>query len=256
MKPLLQTTEYGDPGGVPLLIVHGLFGSARNWRAIAKQLARTRRVLAVDMRNHGASFWDDNHSYADMAGDLAAVIANYGGLADVLGHSMGGKAAMVLALTQPALVHRLIVADIAPIYYDHSQISNVAVMRGLPLDQVTRRSEADQLLAQHIADPGVRAFLLQSLEFSDAGNRWLLNLDALALNMDAIMGFPRLSARFDGPAAFIFGGASDYVLLAHHGEIRRLFPAAAFQGIDGAGHWLHAEKPHEFLTNVDAVLTG
>ena len=254
MPELLESTVYGKGEGIPLLIVHGLFGSSRNWRALARQFARDRPVLAVDMRNHGASFWDGSNTYADMANDIAAVIAANGGQADVLGHSMGGKAAMVLALAQPALVNRLIVADIAPVSYGHSQISNLEMMRSLPLAKISRRSEADQIMAEFLPEPDVRAFLLQNLVISDHGNSWQLNLDALAQNMPAIIGFPRLSQRFDGPAHFVFGGASDYVTPVHQAEIKRLFPAAGFFEIEGAGHWLHAEKPREFIARVESIL--
>ena len=254
MSRLLETTRYGPETGVPLLIVHGLFGSARNWRALAKHYARNRLVLVVDMRNHGDSFWDESHSYPDMAQDLAEVIVANGGKADVLGHSMGGKAAMVLALSHPELLRRLIVADIAPVGYAHSQIDNIEVMRGIALDQVTRRSEADTQMAAQISDAGVRAFLLQSLILSPERNRWALNLDALAANMAAIIGFPEVSGVFSGPTHFVYGTASDYVLAAYHDTIRTLFPLADFHGIDGAGHWLHAEKPRPFMALTDGLL--
>lgn len=129
---MLNTITHGVPTDTrPLLIVHGLFGSARNWGVIAKRLSDTRQVIAVDMRNHGDSPWMDSHTYRDMADDLATVIADIGAPVDVMGHSMGGKAAMVLALTRPELVRRLIVADIAPVAYSHTQDGPLAAMQGL-----------------------------------------------------------------------------------------------------------------------------
>ncbi len=256
MTRLLETVSYGEQTGVPLLIVHGLFGSGRNWRALARHFSRRRWVLTVDLRNHGNSFWDASNTYPDLAADLAAVIAAHGGVADVLGHSMGGKAAMVLALQHPDMVRRLLVADIAPVAYGHTQIDNIKAMQALPLDRITRRSEADALLQASVPEPAVRAFLLSSLQMGPEGSRWLLNLEALAANMDAIIGFPAVSGRFDGPAHFIHGGASDYVKPEYHARIRELFPRADFHEIAGAGHWLHAEKPREFIAVVERLLGG
>lgn len=228
----------------PLLIVHGLFGSARNWGVIAKRMAQDRQVLSVDMRNHGQSPRAATQSYADMADDLAEVIAAHGGRADVVGHSMGGKAAMVLALSEPALVNRLVVADIAPVAYSHTQAHLIQAMRGLDLSRIENRADADRLLAPYVEDAGVRAFLLQSL---DVGARaWRLNLDVLEAEMPKIIGFPALSGSFAGPTLFLSGATSDYVLPAYRAAIKTLFPAARFAKIPGAGHWLHAEKPREF----------
>lgn len=239
----------------PLLIVHGLFGSARNWGVIARRLSEDRLVIAVDQRNHGDSPWDDAHGYEDMAADLARVIEGHGGRADVLGHSMGGKAAMVLALTRPALVRRLVVADIAPVAYGHSQNHLVAAMQGLDLTGLTLRSDADRRLAQTVADPGVRAFLLQSLDLKSDPPRWKLNLDVLRDEMDGITGWPGTPGRFEGPTLFVSGANSDYVRPEYRPAILTQFPAATFEDIGGAGHWLHAERPREFEAAVRAFLS-
>ena len=227
-----------------LLLAHGLFGSARNWGVIARRLSDAFEVSAVDMRNHGASPWFDSHSYRDMAGDLAPLA---GGA--VLGHSMGGKAAMVLALTRPERVARLIVADIAPVAYGHSQTPMIQAMRGVDLDKVTTRGDA---AAQLDMSPGVRDFLLQSLDVKE--KRWRLNLDVLEREMPGIIGFPEVESRYEGPALFLSGAESDYVLPEHRDRIRRLFPAAKFAKIPGAGHWLHAERPRAFQAAVRAFL--
>ncbi len=240
-----------EPGGAPFLIAHGLFGSARNWGALSKRYARGRRVVAVDMRNHGDSPHDPAHDYPAMAADLADTIEHVGAPAAVMGHSMGGKAAMTLALTRPDLVERLIVADIAPVGYGHTQQDYIDAMRAADLSSVTKRSDAEPMLAEAAPEFGVRAFLLQNLVIEDGRARWRINLDALEANMDALIGFPALDGRYDGPALFVHGGASDYLTKAHEPEIRRLFPAAEIATIPGAGHWLHAERPNEFL---DATL--
>jgi pimeloyl-ACP methyl ester carboxylesterase len=205
----LNAILHGGPSDrPPLVIAHGLFGSGRNWGAVAKRLARDRQVAAVDLRNHGDSPRDPDMSYAAMAGDLAATIAELGGEADLLGHSMGGKAAMVLALTEPERVRRLVVADIAPAAYRHSQIGYVRAMQALDLAGLSRRSEADARLAPSVPDPVLRAFFLQSLAFEDGVARWKLNLDVLAEQMPTIMGFPEPAGRFPGPTLFLTGAAS------------------------------------------------
>lgn len=246
----LATQVHGEAGDRPtLLVAHGLFGSARNWGAIAKRLSSDRRVVVIDMRNHGNSPWVDNHDYDAMAEDMAAVID---GRWDVLGHSMGGKAAMVLALRHPEKVNRLVVADIAPVRYGHSQAHLVEAMERLDLSQITSRSDADRAMAAVVADPGVRAFLLQSLDVKE--RTWRLNLPVLGREMAKILSFPEMVGQFDGPALFLTGAASPYVQAEHHGTIRALFPAAIFTSIPEAGHWLHAEKPREFVAAVAAFL--
>ena len=249
----LRTLHHGAPTGrPPLLVAHGLFGSARNWGAVAKRPGADRAVAAVDMRNHGASPWDDRHDYEAMAADLGEAVEAAGGAPhDVLGHSMGGKAAMVLALRRPELMRRLVVADIAPAAYGHSQLPLIEAMRGVDPAAVTRRSEAAAQLGS-VPDDGTRAFLLQSLDVGEG--RWTLNLDALAREMPRIMGFPEIEARFEGPTLFLAGGASDYVRAEHEPAIQRLFPAARIERIEGAGHWLHAEAPRPFEAAVRAFL--
>lgn len=200
------------------------------------------------MRNHGESPWFPSHTYADMANDLAEVIEAFGGNADVLGHSMGGKAAMVLALSRPELVNRLIIADIAPVAYGHSQQQNIDVMRELDLSNITSRADVTLPI-----DPALQAFFLQSLDLK--GKRWKLNLEALETHMPDILGFPELDGVFEQPTLFLSGANSDYVKPADRPGIRALFPAAKFAKIPGAGHWLHAEKPREFEAAVNVFLT-
>lgn len=238
----------------PLVIAHGLFGSARNWGAIGKRLAQHRQVLAVDMRNHGDSPRHPDHGYEAMAADLAAVIAAHGGQADVLGHSMGGKAAMALALTDPARVRRLIVGDMAPVPYAHSQIGYVKAMQAIDLDRVTRRAEADAALAERVPEAGLRAFLLQSLTLGEGGSAWKLALETLDDQMPRIMDFPQFRAVFDGPALFVTGAESDYVKAADWERIKALFPAAEKEVLPKAGHWLHADQPNGFIAAIEAFL--
>jgi pimeloyl-ACP methyl ester carboxylesterase len=252
---MLRTISEGeDTTHPPILIAHGLFGSARNWGVIAKRLSEGRCVLSVDMRNHGGSPWTDSHSYPDLAQDLAEVIDAHGGQADVLGHSMGGKAAMALALLHPAAVRRLIVGDIAPVAYGHTQQHLIDAMRAIDLSRVDTRRDADMLLADHVPEQGVRAFLLQSLDVK--GRRWRLNLDTLERFMPQILGWPNLSGTCEGPALFLSGALSDYVKPDHRPTIKSLFPNAKFAKIPGAGHWLHADRPREFEATVSAFFNS
>lgn len=240
-----DTYGAGDPA---LMIVHGLYGSARNWGVISRRLSDSRRVIAVDQRNHGDSPWFEAHGYLDMAQDLAEVIeAEMPDGAIVLGHSMGGKAAMTLALTRPELIKGLVVADIAPVTYAHSQIQYVDAMRGLDLSSIETRGDANRALSDVIPEEGVRAFLLQSLDVKE--KRWRLNLDVLGAEMKGITGWPHSDVEgrsCDGPVLSLAGANSDYVTTEGREATKGYFPAAKFFKIPGAGHWLHAEKPREF----------
>ncbi|MGV8986576.1 MAG: alpha/beta fold hydrolase [Cypionkella sp.] len=237
-----------------LVIAHGLFGSARNWGVIARNLAVRRDVVAVDMRNHGLSPRGASQSYPDMAEDLAEVIRSLGAPVDLLGHSMGGKAAMQLALTEGGLLRRLVVADIAPVGYAHDQSKHITAMRGLDLSGLSSRMAADERLALAIDDPGLRAFFLQSLDLKEQPAVWRLNLDVLEAEMAKIVGWPETVGRFDGPTLFLAGSESIYIKPEYREAIRALFPAARFAKLIGAGHWLHAEKPREFEQTVRAFL--
>lgn len=254
---MLNYTEFGDAtptDNTPaLIIVHGLYGSGRNWGVIAKRLSDTRRVITVDMRNHGQSPRAPTHSYPDLANDLVEVITDIGGSVDVCGHSMGGKAAMVLALQNPALLRRLIVADIAPVAYGHTQQEFIDAMRAVDLSTLTKRSDAEKQLADAGVERALQSFFTQSLDVPN--KRWRLNLDVLEAEMPKIIGWPGdMTGPFDGPTLFLSGGASDYVSPEHRDHIKSLFPSARFAKLPGAGHWLHAEKPREFEATLRAFL--
>jgi esterase len=253
----LAAAEEG--AGPPVLVLHGLFGSGRNWATVAKALAATHRVFALDLRNHGASPWAPTMSYAEMAGDVAAFIRRRGlASAALIGHSMGGKAAMMLALAEPALVERLVVVDVAPAAYEPTLGAYVRAMQAVDLARVARRSDAEPALATTVVSTAERGFLLQNLVIEEGGARWRLNLAALAAAMPAISGFPVLPAetRYDGPALFLAGARSGYVQQAHEPAIRRLFPGAEIVRIAEAGHWVHAEQQAAFLQHVKAFLAA
>ena len=180
----------GPEGGLPVLLVHGLYGQGRNLGAQARRLAATRRVVTVDLRNHGDSPHDPDASYAALAGDLAELIEDLGRRVDLVGHSMGGKAAMMLALSHPQTVRRQAIMDIAPIAYGHDQTRYIDAMQGLDLSQIDRRSQADAALAESVPEAGTRAFLLQNLDLKSDPRGWKLNLNALREDMPQIVGWP------------------------------------------------------------------
>jgi pimeloyl-ACP methyl ester carboxylesterase len=247
------------PSETPLVLAHGLLGQGRNFGSLAKKLSTNRTVISVDMRNHGDSPWYDRMDYRAMADDLSSVIeAECGGRAHLLGHSMGGKAAMVAALTRPDLLASLIVADIAPVSYDHSYVKQIEAMRSIGLEGITRRQQADDILSAKIPQKPMRAFLLQNLSLSDGKARWKPNLDVLAETMGTITGWPALRGEsvFEGPTLFVRGADSDYVLEDHKEQISWLFPAVEHVSITGAGHWLHAERPGPFFEAVRDFLTS
>ena len=235
----LSYAEYGD--GPALIILHGLFGSARNWNTIATRLAASHRVYAVDLRNHGNSPWAEAMSYYDLAEDVRGFVEEHQ-LAPVavLGHSMGGKTAMVLALEHGHLVGRLIVVDIAPVAYGgHDLEYYVKAMQGVALAGLKRRDEVEAQLRDKVEESGIRLFLMQNLVYRNEQFEWRINLPALASNMPQLVDFPSAAATrgYEGKALFLSGRLSDYVRRDHHPAIRRMFPKAEFAVIADAGHW-------------------
>ncbi|HSV29220.1 MAG TPA: alpha/beta fold hydrolase [Candidatus Omnitrophota bacterium] len=242
----LNLIEAGQ--GRPLVIMHGLMGSSRNWGAIVRQLGERRRVLALDLPNHGGSPWTEVMDYPFMARSVAEFIEGLGQPAAVVGHSMGGKAAMALALTRPDLVEKLVVVDIAPVGYSHTFAPYIKAMRAVPLSTAQRRADVEEHLKAAIPDPRVRAFLMQNLDGEPGAYRWRPNLAVLGAAMTDILDFPAFAgARYDGPALFLAGGDSDYVLPEHEPRIAELFPHARVERVGGAGHWLHADRPDVFV---------
>ena len=236
----------------PLLIVHGLYGSARNWGVISKRLSDEREIFAIDQRNHGDSQWCETQSYFDMAGDLQEFLEHFGSMA-VLGHSMGGKAAMVLSILKPSLVEKLVIADIAPVSYFHDNTQYIRAMKNVQLDKLATRTDAIIQLAESVPEPELRSFFAQSIDLKN--KRWKLNLDVLESEMEKIISFPQLSGKFEKVSLFLSGALSNYLQITHRPTIKKLFPKAKFAKIPNAGHWLHAEKPREFEAAVRTFLS-
>jgi esterase len=252
----LAATQYG--AGPPVAILHGLFGSGRNWRTIAQQLAPRHRVLAFDLRNHGASPWADSMSYRDMVEDLRLSLRERGiERASLLGHSMGGKVAMLAALLYPDEVDQLVVVDIAPVPNPPTLLGYVRAMRAVDLRGATRRSDVDAQLSGAIPDAAERAFLLQNLVLEQGSARWGLNLEAIEREFPEILGFPSLppETAYHGRTLFAGGANSDYIRPTHEPAIRRLFPRAGIVRIRSAGHWVHAEQPQMFLETIAPFLS-
>lgn len=258
----LHSTTVGEDGAPTVVFLHGLFGQGRNFTQIAKALTPQLRSVLVDLPNHGRSAWTDTADYeqvaATVADDLAAGPAADGPV-HLVGHSMGGKVAMVVALTRPELVDRLVVVDISPApsegagEFEHLLDS----LAGLDLAGVRRRSDADEQLRGRIDDDRVRGFLLQNLRSNatpDGGFAWQANLDLLRRELPAIGGFPTLEATFDHPVLWLAGERSRYVRPEHADAMRRLFPRTTLVTVKGAGHWVHSEQPEAFVSALRVFL--
>lgn len=245
---LLHANILGE--GTPLLILHGFLGMSDNWKTLGGKYAENGyEVHLLDQRNHGRSFWDPAFSYEVMAEDLLRYLdAKNIGKAMLIGHSMGGKTAMQFACTCPERVSKLIVADIAPKRYPPHHAHILKALESLPLERLESRTEADEALAGHIDHWGIRQFLLKNLYWVQPGRLGLrVNLQVLRDKMDEIGAPLPDGALYKGPVLFLKGGASDYITEGDLPLIQKHFPHASLQTLEGAGHWLHAEKPGAFL---------
>lgn len=253
---MLHAIEAGQ-GDPPLVLLHGLFGSARNFGSVQREFAAHRRTIALDLRNHGSSPHDPDTRYASMADDVLRTLDGMSALpAMLLGHSMGGKAAMQAALTQPDVVARLIVADIAPVPYPPHLRSVADAMAALPLVPGMTRTDADAALATGVPEPGMRAFLLQNLQLGQTP-RWRIGLAEIIAGFAEIEAWEApADARYLGPTLFIAGASSQYIKPEHRPVIRAWFPNARLVTLKNAGHWLHADNPSGFVAVIEGFLTA
>lgn len=252
----LHGTHHGS-AGQPILILHGLLGSSRNWRSVAQSLADNHTVVTVDLRNHGQSPHSGQAGFAHMVADVCAYLRKHQlGPVHLLGHSLGGKVAMTLALRHPDLFRTLIVVDIAPVPYPDRYSDILRNLQSIRIEGTTSRAAVERKLAESISDTGLRHFLLMNLVATGSGFRWSANLDSLQQALPELASFPTFppSARFRKPALYISGARSDYILEHHHAIVRKLFPAADFVTIDRAGHWPHVENTNDFLIAVNGFL--
>ncbi len=237
--------------GKPIIIMHGLMGMLDNWLAPARLLEDDFQCILVDMRNHGHSPKSMEHNYSVMVDDVIHLMDHLNlNEAIILGHSMGGKVAIKLAQEHPNRVSKLIVADIGPKFYPVHHQDVLAALREVPVEKLDLRTEAESYMLKHLSEPNVRQFLMKSLYRPERGSfGWRFNLDAIEQNIEQV-GKALEELDFEGETLFIRGGNSNYILDEDWPDIKLLFPNAYLATIDGAGHWLHAEKSNEF---VDAV---
>jgi esterase len=250
---ILHRTDIGQ--GLPVALLHGLFGSGRNLGALQRALATRHRVLALDLRNHGDSPHVEGMNYADMAEDVVQTLEEAGALpCALLGHSMGGKVAMRAALRWPEQVSRLLVADIAPVPYRGDFAAYAAAMQALQLTPGLTRAQADDALADAVPDPGVRGFLLQNLRFTNPPS-WRIGLNEITRALPQILDWQVPSeSMYDGPTLFVAGAQSNYIRVEHRSVIRALFPRASVATLKDAGHWLHVDNPTGFRAVVESFM--
>ena len=256
MAVKLHHTRSGT--GPPVVLLHGLFGSGSNLGAVARALQATHTVYSVDLPNHGRSDWLEDATLATMADCLAHWLAHQGlPAAQFVGHSLGGKVAMQLALAHPKLVLALVVADIAPVDYPPRHDGVFAALDAVAAGECTSRGAAAELMAASLQEQQVIQFLLTSLRReADGVYRWRFNLEGLKRGYDAVRSPPAAVAPYPGRVLFIKGGESDYIRTEHRSQILRLFPAAGVKVMPGCGHWLHAERPSLFNSLVRRFLSA
>jgi esterase len=254
MAVCLAFDEFGGAKNAPLIILHGFFASSRNWRQVAEKLAVNFHVYVLDMRNHGASAHHADMDYPAMAKDVRQFINQLGlDKASLLGHSMGGKVAMWIALNTPEIIDKLLVVDIAPVSYQHSFDDLINALKELPLDQLSNRKQAELWLTEAIPDLSYRQFLLQNLILKDGEYQWRVDLDIFYKTADNIIGFPdtRHLPPYTGDTLFIAGAESNYI---KQDVIGTMFPLSLVKVIEGAGHWVHVQQPGEFIEVVEDFL--
>lgn len=256
----LHATELGDHGS-KVVFLHGLFGQGRNWTAIGKALAEQHRVQLVDLPHHGRSPWSDSFEYADVVTQVAALL-DPGDPVALVGHSLGGKVAMLLTLLHPELVERLCVVDMSPVDYETSPAGGLSryarALLDLDLTAIDSREDADRMLAEVEPDPGIRAFLLQNLRRDGDSWRWQANLEALERDMDTIAEWPEEmladASPYDGPVLWLAGGKSRYITDEYADAMSRWFPKVRRVTVKQAGHWVHSEQPEIVIESLQRFL--
>lgn len=256
----MQLHFKSNGSGDPLIILHGLFGMLDNWQSFASHLSSAYYTYLVDLRNHGRSPHAPEMSYELMAEDLRETMESqwmYDG-AYVIGHSMGGKVAMQLALSHPDLVKALVIVDIAPVTYKGVHEGIIEALLNVPLDLVRSRAQVSAILEREIKNTTISAFLMKSLlRQKDGSFRWRMNLTSIAASYQALQAAPTWQGHpYQGPTLFIKGAQSDYLTTGSSKEIRKFFPNATISTIEGAGHWVHADEPIKLRQEVNGFLSN
>jgi esterase len=248
---------YRESGeGKPLVILHGLFGSSDNWMSVTKELALKYKVYVLDARNHGQSPHDSSHTYADMAADLNEFIVTHKIENPILiGHSMGGKTIMRFAVDHPGIAEKLVVVDISPRFYGRHHETILSGLEAIHLETLQSRNEADAILSNYVGDMGVRMFLLKSLyRNSDGKFAWRINLSVINAQIDNIGEPLPEAAKIDIPTLFIRGSLSGYIEEKDTTLIQEHFSSFKIETVDGASHFVHAEKPAEVITLIESFI--
>jgi pimeloyl-ACP methyl ester carboxylesterase len=246
----LHTATIGDQGS-PIVFLHGLFGQGRNWTQIAKAFVPEHRAVLVDLPHHGRSAWDEHFDFLDIADQVAGALGD--DPVTLVGHSLGGKVAMILALRHPQLVARLCVVDVAPVGYGSGTefAGYIRAMQGMDLVSIQQRSDAEEALEDAVPSPTVRGFLLQNLRRDGDSWRWQVNLDVLGEELAELTDWPEDqltgAAPYQGPVLWIAGARSDYVRDEYAEAMDRWFPHNRRVTIKNAGHWVHSEQPEVFV---------
>ena len=255
--PLLHSKILGE--GKPLLILHGFLGMSDNWKTLGSKYAENGyQAHLIDQRNHGKSFHSPDFDYEFLSNDVANYMDRHNlESTAIIGHSMGGKTAMQLAVTHPELVNKLIVADIAPKFYPPHHQPIIDALVKLDFSQISSRKQADEALSQNLPDFGIRQFLLKNLYWVEQGKLGLrFNLDVLKNKMEEIGENINASSEFRGKTLFVRGDRSEYILPNDFSQIRKHFPSAQIETVDNAGHWLHAENPVQFFEKTLSFLNS
>lgn len=246
----LHATVLGDTGS-PVVFCHGLFGQGKNWTQVARRLGERHRVTLLDMPDHGRSDWTERFDYPHAAAAVAAELEEIGEPVALVGHSMGGKIAMLVALLHPELVERLCVVDVSPVRYRNSEefARYMDAMLAMDLDSLESRTEADSRLTEAVPHPTVRGFLLQNLRREGEGWRWQPNLEVLRRDLEALSDWPGDDVgdrTYDGPVLWVAGAESPYVTDEYAPTMDALFPRNRRVTIKDAGHWVHSEQTDVF----------
>jgi len=256
--PLVNHKVYGSQDSPSLYIAHGVFGMLDNWHFIANELSKDFKVVTFDARNHGRSFHDDNASYHAMANDWADLIESQGDQNPIIvGHSMGGKTAMVFTDLFPERVKHLVVVDIAPKAYKPSHTRFIEAFKEIPFDRIENRKDADLAFSAYANDVAIRQFLLKNIEGRPEGGYQLkINIDALSNHYYDIIGGIEIKHSHQTPATFIKGNKSHYIGKDDQTLIHQFFPNATVETIENAGHWVHAENPTQFVDALEDFLNA
>mgnify|MGYP001308999498 CR=1 FL=1 len=249
MKKNINLKIYGsENNSIPLLICHGLYGSLKNWHSVASDLEKlNKKVILMDMRNHGNSFWDPLHTYQEMSNDIKRIVDNFGTKVDVLGHSMGGKAAMYFSSENYDLINKLVVVDIAPVNYPDSWSSLLKILLKINFSEIKKRADFEEILFLKGYRRDVILFLSQNLIRIENMYSLKFNINAININLKEILSYPKNSKSFHGQVLFIKGNNSDYINEKNFKNSLKIFPNSKLKIISNCGHWVHFEKKDYFL---------